>query len=176
VKKAKNTKPKTKSKENSREICVVLPNIRSAHNVGSIFRTADALGVTRIFLAGYTPTPIDKFNRSQKEIAKTALGAEKTILWKYEFDPVALLKRLKKEGFVIVAVEQDSKAVDYKKFTLSSRAEDKIVFVVGNEVEGLSNTERNFCDHFVEIPMKGKKESLNVVVSFAVALFRILNI
>lgn len=175
VKKQRNFDGAKEAKED-KEVCVVLPNIRSAHNVGSIFRTADALGIRKVFLAGYTPLPIDKFNRPQKEIAKTALGAEKGIEWEHESDPVILLKKLKKKGFSVVAVEQDPQSIDYKKFKLEDCKTDKVAFVMGNEVLGLSQTERKQCDYFVEIPMKGDKESLNVVVSFAVALFRILNI
>lgn len=158
-----------------RQYAVLLPNIRSAHNVGSIFRTADAVGVTACYLSGYTPRPVDKFGRPQKEIAKTALWAEKYIPWEYEENTTKLLKRLKREGYLVVAIEQDDTAVDYKKFKIPKSAE-KILFVVGNEVEGLSLAERKLCDHFVEIPMKGEKESLNVVVSFGIAIFRICNV
>jgi tRNA G18 (ribose-2'-O)-methylase SpoU len=159
---------------NKRECIVLLPNIRSAHNVGSIFRTSDALGVSKIYLAGYTPTPIDKFNRPQREIQKTALGAEKTIPWEYIQDTASALKKIRKEGFTIVAIEQDPKSIDYKKFKIKDFK--KIAFVVGNEVLGVSEKERKLCDYFVEIPMKGEKESLNVNISFAVALYRILNV
>lgn len=164
---------KTSTKKEKIEYVVVIPDIRSAHNVGSIFRTSDALGVQRVLLSGYTPCPTDKFDRPQKEIAKTALGAEKTIFWTYEKDPEKDLKRLKKEGFELVAIEQDEKAIDYKKF---KPGKNKIALVVGSEVEGLSLKLRKLCDTFVEIPMKGEKESLNVSVAFGVAAFRITNI
>lgn len=164
---------KSSTKKEKIECVVVIPDIRSAHNVGSIFRTADALGIQKILLSGFTPCPRDKFDRPQKEIAKTALGAEKTIFWTYEKDPEKDLKKLKKEGFEIVAIEQDEKAVDYKKFKPSK---NKIALVVGSEVEGLSLGLRKLCDSFVEIPMKGEKESLNVSVAFGVAAFRVLNI
>lgn len=152
-----------------RDIRVVLHNIRSAHNVGSIFRTSDALEVTHIYCSGYTPTPLDRFLRPVKEIAKTALGAEKSIPWESVSRPSAILRRLKKEGFTIVGIEQDSRAQDYKDYL----PPEKMVILVGNEVRGLSSSLRDSCDVLLEIPMKGKKESLNVGVSFAVGLFRI---
>src|SRR3989338_11477753 len=98
-----------------KEIAVLLHNIRSTHNVGSIFRTADALGISKIYLSGYTPTPLDKFNKPRKDIAKVALGAEKTLPWEYFKSGEKLIKKLKKEGFDIVGIEQDKKAIDYKK-------------------------------------------------------------
>ncbi|MBU3668764.1 MAG: RNA methyltransferase [Candidatus Taylorbacteria bacterium] len=162
------------------EIAAFLPNIRSSHNVGSIFRTSDALGISKIFLAGYTPCPVDRFQRVQKEIAKTALGAEKNIPWEYIKDIPGCFKKLKKEGYLVVGIEQDGKSIDYKKFKLNKVLKEsgytKVVFVVGNEVDGLSQKEKSFCDYIVEIPMKGEKESMNVVVSFGIAVSRILNV
>lgn len=152
-----------------RDIRVILHNIRSAHNVGSIFRTADALGVTHIYCSGYTPAPLDRFNRPVKEIAKTALGAEKSILWDALKRPNTILRKLKKEGFTVVGIEQDKRAQDYKTYT----PPEKIVILVGNEVRGLSLSLRDSCDVLLEIPMHGKKESLNVGVSFGIGLFRI---
>lgn len=152
-----------------RDIRVILHNIRSAHNVGSIFRTADALGVTHIYLSGYTPAPLDRFDRPVKEIAKTALGAEKSIPWETKKSPTAVIAKLKDDGFTVVGIEQDARAADYKTYT----PPEKIVVLVGNEVRGLSSSLRDACDVLLEIPMKGKKESLNVSVSFGVGLFRI---
>lgn len=150
---------------------LVLDNIRSMHNVGSIFRTADAAGITKIYLCGTTPTPFDRFNREVKEIAKTALGAEKTIAWEYAKTTTSVLKKLKK-NFQIIAIEQTKDSVDYKKVKPKFPA----AFVVGNEVEGISKNVLKLCDIVAEIPMKGEKESLNVSVATGVALFRILNI
>jgi tRNA G18 (ribose-2'-O)-methylase SpoU len=149
------------------EVAVLLHNVRSAHNVGSIFRTADAAGVSRVFLSGYTPTPIDKFGRVQKDIAKTALGAEKFIPWEYVKSPPQLLKRLKKEGWKIVGVEQDKRSKNYRTL----RAKGRTFFIFGNEVLGLSKSLRDACDEIVEIPMHGKKESLNVSVAAGIVLF-----
>jgi 23S rRNA (guanosine2251-2'-O)-methyltransferase len=150
-----------------KEVAVLLHNVRSAHNVGSIFRTADAAGVSRVCLSGYTPRPVDAFGRTQKEIAKTALGAEIYLPWMYEKSPMKILSLLRKEGWRIVGVEQDARAKDYR----SLKTKNKTVFIFGNEVLGLSKTLRDACDVLVEIPMRGKKESLNVAVTAGVVLF-----
>ncbi len=150
---------------------VLLHNIRSVHNVGSIFRTADALGVTRIYLSGYTPTPLDRFKRPRKDFAKVSLGAEKTIAWELVADSKKLISKLKKEKYTIVALEQTKNSIDYKKVKVKS----PILFIVGNEVDGVEQSILSLCDVVAEIPMRGEKESLNVSVAFGVALFRILN-
>lgn len=155
------------------ESITILHNIRSAQNVGAIFRTADAAGMSKIYLTGYTPAPTDRFGRERRDVAKAALGAEKTILWESISDVGPLLGKLKKEGYQIVAVEQDKhRGEDYKNVSQS----DKMAFVLGNEVEGLPKEVLDECDTIAEIPMKGKKESLNVSVAFGIAVFRILNI
>ena len=145
---------------------VLLHNVRSAHNVGAIFRTADAAGVSRIFLTGYTPLPRDRFGRGQKEIAKTALGAEGFIPWE-SATPAALIERLRAGGWRIVGIEQDDSARDFREF----RAVQPTLFVFGNEVRGLSRPLRAACDELLEIPMRGKKESLNVAVAAGIILF-----
>jgi 23S rRNA (guanosine2251-2'-O)-methyltransferase len=155
-----------------KEVAVLLHDIRSTHNVGSIFRTADALEVSKIYISGYTPTPTDKFNRPQKDIAKVALGAEKTIAWEYSKTPQEVIKKLKKENYSVIGIEQAKNSVDYKKIKIKK----PVLFVVGNEVEGIDSKLLSFCDVVVEIPMKGKKESLNVSVAFGVALFRMLEV
>lgn len=151
---------------------LILHNIRSAYNVGSIFRTADAGGISKIFLTGYTPIPLDKFGREITGIFKTALGAEKNISWEYFSRPIALIKKLKKDGIQIIAVEQSENSIDYKKIKICKPT----AFVFGNEVRGLSKLFLKQCDIVAEIPMRGKKESLNVSVSAGIALFRILDI
>ncbi|PIR82510.1 RNA methyltransferase [Candidatus Kaiserbacteria bacterium CG10_big_fil_rev_8_21_14_0_10_59_10] len=167
-----------------RSIAVLLHNIRSAHNVGSIFRTADAAGVSSVYLTGYTPTPRDRFGRAQKDIAKTALGAERIVPWEYAASPGALIATLKREGWHIVGVEQDARAREYG--ALAPRA--KTTFVFGNEVRGLSKPLREKCDALIEIPMRGAmvrhahhprrtrrgKESLNVSVAAGIVLFHAL--
>ncbi len=159
------------SMDSKNQTIVILDNIRSMHNVGSIFRTADAVGISKIYLVGYTPKPVDRFGRPVKEIEKTALGAEKTISWEHTESLAPLLRLLKKEGFMIVAIEQSSKSVDYKKVRLGKRT----ALILGYEVEGLSKDTLARADTIAEIPMKGRKESLNVAVAFGVAAFRFLN-
>lgn len=151
---------------------LILDNIRSNHNVGSIFRTADASGIDEIYLIGYTPSPIDRFNRAVGEISKTALGAEKTIPWKKAESIVPILKKLKKDGFEIIALEQSEKSVDYKKI----RIKGDIAVILGNEVGGIDKKTLNTVDYVAEIPMLGEKESLNVSVATGVLLFRLFNI
>ncbi len=151
---------------------LVLHNIRSAQNVGAIFRTAEAAGIEKIYLTGYTPRPLDRFGRDQKSIAKSALGAEKIIPWEEAKTISSVLKKLKTENFQVIAIEQSEKSIDYKKV----KTKNKNVFILGNEVKGVSKQTLDKCDVVAEIPMSGKKESLNVSVSGGIALFRILNI
>ncbi len=160
-----------KKNTHTKDIRVLLYNIRSAHNVGAMFRTADAIGVTHMYLSGYTPTPLDRFKRPVKEIAKTALGAEKEIAWEYHKDPEEIIASLKEKGFTILGLEQNVRAIDYKTYT----APEKLLFIVGSEVEGLSLELCALCDVLLEIPMYGKKESLNVSVAFGIALFQLLD-
>jgi len=150
-----------------KEVAVLLHNIRSAHNVGSIFRTADAAGVRQVYLSGYTPAPRDRFGRVQKEVAKTALGAEKFLPWEYARTPGPLIQRLKKQGWVVVGVEQGARSIDYRTF----RTKRPTLLIFGNEVRGLSPALCNACDTLIEIPMHGRKESLNVSVAAGVILF-----
>ncbi len=149
---------------------LILPDIRSAINVGAMFRTADAVGVDKVYLVGYTPRPTDKFGRVQKDIAKSALGAETWVPWEYQEELVPLIKSLKKDGYHIIALEQDKKSVDYRKV----KTPKKVAIIVGPEVTGLDKKVLGICDTIIEIPMYGKKESLNVSVATGVALFRIL--
>ena len=156
----------------SKNCTVLLHNIRSTHNVGSIFRTSDALGVGKIYLSGYTPTPVDKYGRPRKDVAKVSLGAEKTIEWEYVSDPKKIIKKLKKDKYQIVALEQGNNSIDYRKIKIKY----PVLFVLGNEVEGIEKNILSLCDVLAEIQMRGKKESLNVSVAFGVGLFRMLNI
>jgi len=156
-----------KNKEN----ILILHNIRSAHNVGAIFRTADAIAIDKIYLTGYTPKPTDVYGREQKEIAKTSLGANKTIDWESRKTVVPLIKKLQNEGAVVAAVEQSDSSIDYKKF----KAGKKTVFILGNEVRGLSKNILNIADVILEIPMRGEKESLNVATTAGIVLFRALD-
>ena len=150
---------------------LILHDIRSHHNVGSIFRTADTAGIEKIYLTGYTPAPKDRFDREVKEISKVALGAEKNVSWeKTSLEKV--INFLKKNKFEIIAVEQSKKSVDYKKIKPHFPA----AFIFGNEVTGLRANILSKCDKVAEIPMIGEKESLNVSVAVGIAIFRILNL
>lgn len=146
---------------------LILHNIRSAHNVGSIFRTADAAGVLKIYLVGYTPRPTDRFGRVQSEIKKTSLGASETVPWEHVDDIFALMAGLKKKDACIVAIEQTHKAIPYDEFCIKKST----AFIFGNEVEGVPREIYEKADCVVAIPMRGKKESLNVSVAVGIVLF-----
>ena len=151
--------------------CILLHNIRSVYNVGAIFRTADALGVSKIYLSGYTPTPLDRFGVPRNDFAKSAPGAEKSVPWVFVKSPSTLLKTLSKEGFSICAVEQDTRSIDYKK----APRKNKMIVLFGNEVRGLSPALLSKADVVIEIPMRGTKESLNVSVSAGIVLFKLFD-
>ncbi len=151
---------------------LILHNIRSSENVGSIFRTADAVGILKIFLTGITPSPVDRFGRMNRKIAKSALGAEHTMPFEKYPQIGKVLENLKRQNFQIVAIEQSVNSIDYKTVKIKS----KVAFVLGSEVGGLSDSVLNKSDAVVEIPMAGKKESLNVSVAAGVAIFRMLNV
>lgn len=155
------------------EIIVIAHNIRSAHNIGSIFRTCEGFGVSKIIISGYSPYPklsndtrlphlVEKLT---KQIHKSALGAETMVPFEYseniDFD------LLKKSGYAIVGLEQDNRSVIINKF----KKPLKIALVLGEEVYGLTDNIRNQCDDLIEIPMSGKKESFNVSVAAGIALY-----
>jgi tRNA G18 (ribose-2'-O)-methylase SpoU len=154
------------------ENILILHDIRSVENVGAMFRTADAAGINKIYLTGYTPTPLDRFGRKRGDLAKSALGAEEFVQWEQKKMVCPVILKLKREGFQIVAIEQDEKSIDYKKLKLKN----KNAFIVGTEVTGIPKNILEKCDIIAEIPMRGKKESLNVSVATGIALFRILNL
>ncbi len=143
--------------------CVVLNNIRSLHNVGSIFRTADGAGVEKIWLCGITGYP------PQGGIAKTSLGAEDHVPWEYREDGLSLLKELKSRGYQIVLLEQAQGASSYDQFIPQA----PICLVIGNEISGVSEDLLKYCDAAVEIDMAGIKNSLNVAVAFGVMAYQI---
>jgi len=155
-----------------KENVLILHDIRSTQNVGAMFRTADAAGIDKIYLTGYTPAPIDRFGKKRGDIAKAALGAEETVSWESKKSLPSLLTKLKKEKYQIIAIEQAANSINYKKIKL----QDKNAFIMGTEVTGIPKNILSKCDIVAEIPMKGKKESLNVSVACGIALFRIFNI
>ena len=152
--------------------CVlVLDNIRSVENVGSIFRTAEGLGVSKLYLIGTTPTPLDRFGRKRSDMVKVALGAEETLEWEYRENIVEVLDELKSQNFQIISLEQSERSSDLKSF----KPQDVFALIVGNEVDGVSKETLEISDEIVEIEMRGKKESLNVSVSTGIALYQLLS-
>ncbi|MFN7088429.1 MAG: RNA methyltransferase [Candidatus Paceibacteria bacterium] len=152
--------------DKTRKLIVILDNIRSAHNVGSIFRTGDAMGISKIYLCGITPAP-DATGRAARDIAKTALGAQNYIPWEKRSSTWRLLEELREKGFSIVALEQHKSAKNIRKF----KPKFPLALIVGNEVNGLSPNILKRADALIYIPMYGKKESLNVAVACGIALF-----
>jgi len=151
------------------EIFLILHNIRSAYNVGAIFRTAEAAGVREIVLCGYTPAPIDRFGRVRADIAKAALGAEAMVPWRAEEDTMACVRNFQKEGIAVVALEQTEGAEPYTGYI----PPETIAVVVGNEVEGVSPALCAQVDACVVLPMCGAKESLNVSVATGILLYKL---
>jgi len=154
-----------------KQVIVILSDIRSIYNVGSIFRTADGAGVEKIFLCGITPTPLDRFRKTRKDFTKVSLGAEKTIAWEYKKQLSSLITKLKKEKYIICAVEQTKNSIPYNTFKTKHK---KIALVFGNEVKGISEKALKKCDTILEIPMRGEKESLNVSVAFGVTIYDVI--
>lgn len=158
-----------------RKIILIAHNLRSAHNVGSLLRTADGLGVERVYLTGYTPYPEAQDDarlphiaqKVDKQIAKTALGAEKTARWQHHDDIIEVLDRLKSQKFDIIALEQAQDSIKLPVYN----PPDRSAIIVGREVEGIEPDVLELCDDIVEIPMSGQKESFNVAVAAAVALY-----
>lgn len=182
-----------------KEFIVLLHDIRSLHNVGSVFRTADAAGVNKLYLCGITPTPLNIFGRPEEKLAKVALGAEKYVPWEKALSATKAIEALKKEGFTILALEQSKKSIAYTEF--KPKKAERIVLILGNEVKGLPISILKKCDKILEIPMRGAmlwqtqhpknekvvrrapstmlginhhKESLNVSVAFGIVAFQLL--
>lgn len=153
------------------KVCaLILDNIRSVENTGSIFRTAECLGVSKIYLVGTTPAPIDRFGRKRNDFAKVALGAEDMVEWQYSKEIGSIIEELKEQDFRIIALEQDASSKDLKDY----KSPGQFALIVGNEVEGISKRNLDMSDEVVEINMKGQKESLNVSVSTGIALYELL--
>ncbi|MBI5401653.1 TrmH family RNA methyltransferase [Candidatus Wolfebacteria bacterium] len=165
---------------------VILHNIRSLHNVGSIFRTADAAGIEKIYLCGITPAPVDDFGKPRQQLTKVSLGAEKYVPWEHIKSTVKIINKLKKEKYKIFAIEQSKKSIPYYKANSKRQmANRKIALIVGNEISGLPRSVLKKSDKILEIPMRGAivrqalhprrtrrgKESLNVAVAFGIVVF-----
>lgn len=160
---------------------VILYNIRSLHNVGSIFRTADAAGVEKIYLCGITPAPIDTFNRPRQQLIKVSLGAERYVKWEKVKSATKLIDKLKNPpaggDYKIFAVEQSKKSIPYYKLktgnAMTRHSARKVALVLGNEIKGLPASILKRADKILEIPMRGEKESLNVAVAFGIVVFHL---
>lgn len=156
---------------------LILHNIRSVYNVGSIFRTADAAGVEKIILSGYSPTPLDRFGRARPDLGKVALGAEKSVAWEYVKNPYNKVTKLRETGYEIIAIEQDARSqnlFEYAEWLAKLKKRKPLALMLGNEVRGISKPMLAKCDVILEIPMRGKKESLNVAVTAGIALFALV--
>ncbi|NQV13113.1 MAG: TrmH family RNA methyltransferase [Parcubacteria group bacterium] len=149
----------------------LLHNIRSAHNVGSIFRTADAVGITKLYLCGITPAPLDKYKQPVQKIAKVSLGAEQNVAWEQRKSTMEVMADLKKQNYQLLAIEQASNSIPYHQLQLSTAKLAKTALIVGNELEGLPTEIIDKADKILEIPMQGQKESLNVSVAFGIVAF-----
>jgi 23S rRNA (guanosine2251-2'-O)-methyltransferase len=148
------------------DISILLYNIRSCFNVGAIFRTADGAGIRHLFLTGITPAP------PRPQIDKVSLGAETWVPFSSHRQPVRQIKKLKKEGYQILALEQSKTSIPY--FNFKTKTNQKYVLILGAEVTGLPKKILDLCDHVLEIPMHGRKESLNVGIAGGIVLFDLI--
>lgn len=160
-----------------REIILIAHNMRSCHNVGSLLRTAEGMGATKVYLTGYTPFPLGQLDDTRlphisaklaKQIHKTALDAENQVDWEHSDDLESVFARLRSDGFVIMAVEQTDTSISLPEF----KPPERIAILMGREVEGVEPEVLAACDGALEIPMFGQKESFNVVQAAAMALYQ----
>ena len=145
-------------------IVVLLNDIRSLHNIGSVFRTCDAMAVEKLYLCGITATP------PHREIRKTAIGASESVNWEYQKNPIEVIKKYQKSGYQIIAVEQTDKAISLENFDWNN---EKILLIFGNEVNGVDQDLINESDISIEIPQWGTKHSFNISVSAGIVLWSI---
>lgn len=157
-----------------REFVIILDNIRSLLNVGSIFRTAEAIGFKKIYLGGITPAPDSP--RHKRIINKTALGAEEFLPWEKSYQTLKILKKLKKEGFYLIALELHPQSISLNSFKKLFKKHKKIALIIGNETKGIHKRYLDLANKIIKIPMEGKKESLNVAVAFGIAAFWLKNL
>lgn len=159
----------------NRKIVLICHNLRSCHNVGSLLRTADGLGITKVYLTGYTPYPQQENDtrlphiamKMHKQIQKTALGAEETAVWIHDPDILSVIAALRTNGYTVAALEQTEASINLTAWTPPSA----LALIVGRETEGIEAKVLKVCDLSLEIPMAGRKESFNVVQAAAMALF-----
>lgn len=156
-----------------KEIYVIANNIRSLYNVGSLFRLCDGVGVKKLFLCGTTGAPFDriKFQRQRQQIAKTALEGLNNVDWEYDADAINVVNRLKKDEVQIVVVEQTPSSQNYTEVIY----QQKVAFILGNEVEGVESEVIDAAHIAIELPMKGKGKSLNVISAGSAVLYHVLS-
>jgi tRNA G18 (ribose-2'-O)-methylase SpoU len=158
-------------KEQKIDWSILLHDIRSVQNVGSIFRLAECLGVNKIYLSGITPGPLDRFGREREDFIKISLGTEKVVDWvRLENGAEDFIQSFKNDSGVVIALEQSENSIDYKQIVIDDSK--KYLIVPGREVEGLEEKLLKICDVVAEIPQYGKKESLNIFSSLSVSLYR----
>jgi tRNA G18 (ribose-2'-O)-methylase SpoU len=150
---------------------VILDDIRSVQNVATIFRSSDGIGVSKIWLGGYTPGPLDKYGIVIPKFSRISLGAEESLKWAEVRDVCELIENLRGEGKFVIGVETGSRAVEYNDLELEDVDFENVVLVMGSETDGLSDEVLDECDLVMEIPMNGEKISLNVAVAFSIAGF-----
>ncbi len=148
-------------------VYVMLDSIRSGYNVGSVFRTSDAVMIKKLLLCGYTPTP------PNKEVLKTSLGSTESVDWEYIENPVESIKKLKAEGVTICALEISENSIPYYKV---SKQDFPICLIVGNEITGVKQELMDLCDYSLEIPQFGIKHSLNAAVAYGISIFELRKI
>ncbi|HDR04646.1 MAG TPA: TrmH family RNA methyltransferase [Candidatus Marinimicrobia bacterium] len=149
--------------KNRLPITVIADNIRSIYNVGSIFRSSDAAGIEKLILSGITATP------PHPQLAKTSLGAELSVSWEYHRDALPLLESLKEQKIPLIALEHTNESVDFQNFSYPF----PLAVLIGNEVEGVSDSYLGYCQEAVEIPMAGLKQSLNVAVAYGIFVYEL---
>ena len=140
---------KKQKQKQKQENILIIHDVRSVVNVGAMFRTADAAGVSKIYLTGYTPVPIDRFGKKRSDFAKSALGAEDFVIWESKKSLPALISKLRREGFQIIAIEQDKRSIDYRKLKQINKEknfENKNAFIAGPEVTGIPKSIFIPCD------------------------------
>ncbi len=150
---------------------IVLDNVRSIHNVASIFRTANGAGIEKIYACGFTPSPLDRFGTVLRDFAKVALGAERAVSWEKMETAAAAVQKLKKAGYMIIAAELSPEAIPYHTLKLKRADLAKTAVIFGHETEGISPALLKKADKVISIPMNGAKESLNVSVAAGIVLY-----
>lgn len=160
---------------NMRSIVIIAHNIRSCHNVGSLLRTAEGLGIDKVYLTGYTPYPVNAndvrlphvASKNHGQIAKTALGAENSTIWTYQPDVLDVADKLKRRGYELCALEQTKQSTPLPEY----KPADKVAILLGSEVQGIDTNLLKVFNNHLEIPMFGDKESFNVVEAATMAMF-----